>query len=109
MRAKQGGVQSQADAKSGPKKSAGAQIRRANEIALKDEIAALMQAWSTEIARCDVVFMQAPVRSRGVFYGIKGVSLSQSDPRVRGVPFPTRRPTLKVSHTDSLPASEWAR
>lgn len=97
VRAKQGGIQSQQDNKSGTKssKSAGASIRRHNETALRDEILVLLQGWASEIAKCNLIFLQTPVSTRGWFMTGKGAVLSAGDTRVRRVPFPTKRPTLK--------------
>eukprot|EP00038_Savillea_parva_P009551 m.184273 g.184273 ORF g.184273 m.184273 type:complete len:645 (-) comp16091_c0_seq1:727-2661(-) len=97
VRAKRGTVQSVQDGKSATKqpKSAGASIRRHNETALKDDITSLLQSWAREISRCDIIFLQAPITTRRWFFTGKGAVLSASDNRIRRMPFPTKRPTLK--------------
>ncbi|KAK4047519.1 hypothetical protein OIO90_006161 [Microbotryomycetes sp. JL221] len=67
-RRKQGGAQSANDSGKGKAKSAGAQIRRYNEAMLTDEVRELLTDWQELI--------------------------DETDPRIRGFSFPTRRPTL---------------
>ena len=97
VRAKRGTTQSAHDAKSGAAKSAGANLRRANEVALAEDIRALLRAWGPELATCTAIFVQAPLASARVLYGGKPADgcLDKADVRIRKVPFATGRPTLK--------------
>ncbi|RHY50336.1 hypothetical protein DYB38_005771 [Aphanomyces astaci] len=90
-RRKQGGSQSAHDASSGKAKSAGAQLRRYNEVALQQDMVDLMQSWATELRGCDRIFLGSAKTSRGHFFDKTG--LSAADPRLRLVPFGTLRPT----------------
>jgi len=102
-RRKQGGSQASHDSGGGgPAKSAGAQIRRHNEIMLHKEIHALLRIeWTIEMQDCDSIFISATKRNADVFFGshtqgTKGEpAVQKSDPRVQRVPFQTRRPTLR--------------
>lgn len=79
-------------------RSAGASLRRYNEAALTNEIRELMSTWRTHIDEASCIFIRTPKYSRGVLVGdSKGgkAPFMRTDPRLRGIPFPTRRPTLK--------------
>ncbi|RHY33669.1 hypothetical protein DYB32_002030 [Aphanomyces invadans] len=90
-RRKQGGSQSAHDSSSGKAKSAGAQLRRYNEMALQQDIVDLMLSWSAELRGCDRIFLGSAKTSRGHFFDKTG--LAAGDPRLRLVPFGTLRPT----------------
>ena len=93
VRAKAGGRQAAAD---GAKtiKSAGSSLRRHNERALVQDIQGLLASWRELLAGCDLVFVHAPGphNSEGLFSGPS--CLDRTDPRVRRLPFPARRPTF---------------
>eukprot|EP00051_Salpingoeca_urceolata_P035774 m.31233 g.31233 ORF g.31233 m.31233 type:complete len:699 (-) comp9695_c0_seq1:63-2159(-) len=95
VRAKRGTVQSVADKRSGTIKSAGASMRRYNEAQLKADIQGLLATWHPQLVTCSRIFLQAPVQARSVFYTSSAGALTKNDPRLRRVPFPTKRPTLK--------------
>ncbi|OQR95794.1 hypothetical protein THRCLA_07566 [Thraustotheca clavata] len=92
-RRKQGGSQSAHDAASGKAKSAGAQLRRYNEMALQQDISELLTQWKTELDGCTRIFIGAAKTSRGLFFDKTG--LNSDDPRIRKVPFGTLRPTFE--------------
>ncbi|KDQ19085.1 hypothetical protein BOTBODRAFT_103232 [Botryobasidium botryosum FD-172 SS1] len=92
-RRKQGGSQSVNDNAKGPAKSAGAQLRRYGEQALRDDIRGLMTEWSEEIASCERIFIRANVANRRIFLDHPESIIPRGDPRMRTFPFPTRRPT----------------
>jgi hypothetical protein len=103
-RRKQGGAQSAHDNKSGKARSVGAQIRRYNELELRKDIHALFTTkWKEHVAEADLIFLGTPKRNRSVFFQIpqgakqarKASAFDRADPRIRGVPFMTDRPTLK--------------
>ncbi len=62
-RRKQGGSQSSYDnSGSGRAQSAGANLRRANEQALANEIKALLLSWKDDLLRCSHIYMQVNLR-----------------------------------------------
>eukprot|EP00041_Stephanoeca_diplocostata_P036843 m.1362933 g.1362933 ORF g.1362933 m.1362933 type:complete len:653 (-) comp24944_c0_seq26:3678-5636(-) len=97
VRAKRGTVQSVQDKKSATSQphSAGASLRRYNEVALKEDIHALIKKWETDLNQCKLIFIHTPMHSRGLFFSAKSGALVKGDPRVRTIPFPTKKPTLK--------------
>ncbi|EGE82845.1 hypothetical protein BDDG_05789 [Blastomyces dermatitidis ATCC 18188] len=114
-RRKQGGSQSAADAAHGAAHSAGASIRRHNEAALQTEIRQLLEGWKEMIDQAQLLFVRATGNTnRRILFGpYDGQVLRQSDARLRGFPFTTRRATqgelmrafteltrVKVSHID---------
>ncbi|KAF0687063.1 Aste57867_21144 [Aphanomyces stellatus] len=90
-RRKQGGSQSAHDSAGGKAKSAGAQLRRYNEMALTHDISDLLTKWGPELDGCDRIFLGVAKTSRGIFFDKTG--LTTGDPRLRSVPFGTLRPT----------------
>ena len=94
-RRKQGGSQSANDASKGNAHSAGAGIRRHNEVALQTEVRELLTEWKTFIQRCELLFVRATgnTNRRTLFGPYEGQVLRQADPRLRTIPFSTRRAT----------------
>ncbi|KAI0060959.1 hypothetical protein BV25DRAFT_816164 [Artomyces pyxidatus] len=92
-RRKQGGSQSVNDNAKGFAKSAGAQLRRYGEQALRDDIRNLLQEWSEEIDQCERIWIRASVSNRRIFLDYDGAVIAKGDERLRTFPFPTRRPT----------------
>ncbi|KAK4691994.1 ankyrin repeat and zinc finger domain-containing protein 1, partial [Lecanoromycetidae sp. Uapishka_2] len=94
-RRKQGGAQSSNDSAKGAAHSAGASIRRYNEVALEQEIRALLFEWKESIHNAQLIFVRATGSSnrRIIFGPYDGQILRQNDPRNRTFPFSTRRAT----------------
>lgn len=94
-RRKQGGSQSAMDSAKGAASSAGSSIRRYNEAALEKEVRQLLQDWKDMIDDSQFLYVKAAgVTNRRILFGAhEGQVLRQSDPRLRGFPFSTRRPT----------------
>jgi len=94
-RRKQGGAQSANDSAKGAAHSAGASIRRYNEMALESEIRALLTEWKELIDKSQLIFARATGSSnrRTIFGPYDGQVLWHNDPRNRGFPFSTRRAT----------------
>ncbi|KAK7031385.1 bVLRF1 domain-containing protein [Favolaschia claudopus] len=92
-RRKQGGSQSVNDNAKGNAKSAGAQLRRYGEQALRDDIRNLIQDWAEEINGCERIWIRASASNRKIFMDYDGCVIEKSDGRLRTFPFPTRRPT----------------
>ena len=95
VRAKQGGSQFSNDNKTGGKaKSAGASLRRYNEMALIQHVQDIVRLWKEELATCDIIFFRAASGNRQVLFGGKEPPLDRKDPRLRSIPFPTKRATF---------------
>ena len=94
-RRKQGGAQSANDAAKGAAHSAGSSLRRYNEVALEQEIRALLAEWRHLIDNVQLVFVRATGSSnrRTLFGPYDGQVLRHNDPRNRTFPFSTRRAT----------------
>ncbi|KAA1468791.1 hypothetical protein DENSPDRAFT_541465 [Dentipellis sp. KUC8613] len=122
-RRKQGGSQSLNDNAKGNAKSAGAQLRRYGEQALRDDIRNLLTDWAEEIDQCERIWIRASGSNRRIFLDYEGAIIPKGDERLRTFPFPTRRPTqseltrclaeltrVKVSHftEDALRAQDEA-
>ncbi len=86
-------------------RSAGASLRRYNESMLTNEVRELVSGWRAYVDEASCIFIRTPKYSKGVLIGDgKGgkAPFVRGDPRLREIPFPTRRPTLKevqVIHT----------
>ncbi|EGN96562.1 hypothetical protein SERLA73DRAFT_184638 [Serpula lacrymans var. lacrymans S7.3] len=122
-RRKQGGSQSVNDNSKGNAKSAGAQLRRYGEQALRDDIRNLLEEWADEINDCELIWIRASGSNRRIFLDYERCIIQKGDERLRTFPFPTRRPTqselsrclleltqVKVSHLteDALRAQDEA-
>ncbi|TFK39410.1 hypothetical protein BDQ12DRAFT_681737 [Crucibulum laeve] len=92
-RRKQGGSQSVNDNAKGPAKSAGAQLRRYGEQALRDDIRSLLDEWAEDIHDCERIWIRASVSNRKIFLDYDESPIAKGDERLRTFPFPTRRPT----------------
>lgn len=93
VRRKQGGSQASKDQSKGGIHSAGASIRRQNEVRLREEIAELLKNWNVEIAQSSRIFIHAPSFNSTSFY-FEGSPISRRDPRVRSIPIVTERPSF---------------
>jgi hypothetical protein len=94
IRAKRGTRQATHDKGGRAPISAGSSLRRANEVALKDDCRGLLELWKPMINAAEAIFIAAPgvVNRSTLFY--EGGPVKTKDPRIRGVPFPTARPTV---------------
>ncbi|PIK54085.1 putative ankyrin repeat and zinc finger domain-containing protein 1-like [Apostichopus japonicus] len=75
--------------------SAGAALRRYNEAQLQENVGSLLRSWKEELDKCSCIFIRAPSYNRSVIFSGKKAFLQSHDKRIRTIPFPTRRPTLK--------------
>lgn len=94
-RRKQGGAQSANDSAKGAAHSAGSSLRRYNEVALEQEIRALLAEWKDLIGASQLIFVRATGSSnRGILFGpYENQVLRRNDVRNRTFPFSTRRAT----------------
>ncbi|XP_006004357.1 tRNA endonuclease ANKZF1 isoform X2 [Latimeria chalumnae] len=97
VRAKRGTAQGMRDAqnRSHAPKSAGASLRRYNEAALTKDIQDLLENWAEHLREASVIFLRAPSYNKGIFFSGKTPPLVKDDPRVRTIPFATKRATFK--------------
>ena len=122
-RRKQGGGQSANDSAKGTAHSAGSSLRRYNEVALEQEIRALLAEWKDLIDVSQLIFVRATGSSnRRILFGpYHNQILRQNDPRNRTFPFSTKRATqaelmrafveitrVKVSEVDEVALAEAA-
>nr|XP_018902820.1 PREDICTED: ankyrin repeat and zinc finger domain-containing protein 1-like isoform X2 [Bemisia tabaci] len=95
VRQKQGSSQSSNDNKGSFAKSAGASLRRYNETILAQHIQEITAAWAKEIDSCDFIFYRAVgPGNKKAFFGGKNPPLDKADPRLRTIPFNTKRATF---------------
>lgn len=93
VRAKAGGKQSAKDATGKFAKSAGSRLRRHNEAALLRDVGQTLAEWRDALAQCLFVLVAAPGSNSQTLFAGDSPMLDRKDPRVRRVPFVTRRPT----------------
>eukprot|EP00210_Caulerpa_lentillifera_P002515 g2412.t1 len=94
VRAKAGGRQSTKDASGKYAKSAGATLRRYNEAALERDIHEILTSWKQELDSCRLIFLSVSNSDKKAVFGGDKPCLNSHDPRIRNVPFVTRRPTF---------------
>eukprot|EP00605_Chrysophyceae_sp_TOSAG23-4_P002922 GSChrysophyteH1.ASY1.ANO1.3217.1 assembled CDS len=93
-RGKAGGAQSSYDKKGAAAKSAGAQMRRAGEQALREDVQKLLTLWKSHLEEASMVLVSVPKTMREVLFEGRDYSLSKADPRVMYMPFMVRSPTI---------------
>ncbi|KHJ74745.1 ankyrin repeat protein, partial [Oesophagostomum dentatum] len=95
IRAKQGGVQSANDNAKGPARSAGAAMRRYNERALCHDIMNLLKTWADLLASTPLVFIRCASYQKVIFHEVDEGGFDRKDPRLRTIPFETKRPLIE--------------
>ncbi|CAN9497826.1 unnamed protein product [Ophioblennius macclurei] len=97
VRAKRGTAQGLRDSqnRSHAPKSAGAALRRHNEAALVKDIQDLLLTWAEHLKEASAIFMRAPSYNKTIFFSGRAAPLDKKDPRVRTIPFATRRATFR--------------
>ena len=53
------------------------------------------QEWKSELASCDLIFHRASSNNSRALFGGRRPGLARGDPRLRNIPFPTKRATFK--------------
>jgi hypothetical protein len=94
VRAKAGGKQSTQDGTGKFARSAGSRLRRHNEVALEKDILETLASWRDMLSSCQLVLVQAPSSNWRLLASGESPPLDASDPKVRRIPFVTRRPTF---------------
>jgi len=96
VRAKAGGRQSVKDQGGGKTiKSAGSSMRRQNELALRNEVLKTLAEWRGVLRDAALIFVAASKTDASTIFDEKsGSPIRADDPRVRRVPFATKRPTF---------------
>lgn len=82
-RRKQGGSQAAHDGGKGKAKSAGAQIRRYNEVALTEDVQGLLESWKEEIQGSELIFLRASKTNYKTFFGYEGAPIDKSEAPAR--------------------------
>ncbi|KVH90302.1 Ankyrin repeat-containing protein [Cynara cardunculus var. scolymus] len=95
IRAKAGKKQSSKDASGKIAHSAGASIRRHNELALKKEIRELLAAWKPYFDASSCIFVHAPSDNRQLLFDGETPCFSCQRSTIRRIPLTVRRPTFK--------------
>ncbi|OWM72902.1 ankyrin repeat and zinc finger domain-containing protein 1 [Punica granatum] len=95
VRAKAGKKQSLNDASGRFAHSAGASLRRYNELNLKKDIQDLLASWKPYFDACSCVFIHAPSNNRHLLFSGDKQSFSHANCFIRNVPVNVRRPTFK--------------
>ncbi|XP_019945650.2 tRNA endonuclease ANKZF1 isoform X2 [Paralichthys olivaceus] len=97
VRAKRGTAQGLRDSqnRSHMPKSAGAALRRYNEAALVKDIQDLLVTWAEHLKEAAAVFIRASSYNKTIFFSGLAAPLDKKDPRIRTIPFPTRRATFR--------------
>ena len=55
----------------------------------------IMDQWADQFQACQLIFYRATSGNRKVLFGAKGSAIDKNDPRLRTIPFQTRRATFK--------------
>lgn len=95
VRAKAGKKQSVKDGSGRAAHSAGASLRRYNELALKKDIQELLLSWKPYFDACTSVFIYAPSNNRQLLFSGEKPYFGHSQSVARNISFTVRRPTLK--------------
>ncbi|XP_034430360.1 ankyrin repeat and zinc finger domain-containing protein 1 isoform X1 [Hippoglossus hippoglossus] len=97
VRAKRGTAQGLRDSqnRSHAPKSAGAALRRYNEAALVKDIQDLLMTWAEHLKEATTVFIRASSYNKTIFFAGRAAPLDRKDPRIRTLPFATRRATFR--------------
>ncbi|XP_068602379.1 tRNA endonuclease ANKZF1 [Brachionichthys hirsutus] len=97
VRAKRGTAQGLRDSqsRSHTPKSAGAALRRHNEAALVQDIQNLLSSWAEHLKEASAIFVRAPSYNKAIFFGGRAALIDKKDPRIRTLPFATRRATFR--------------
>ncbi|KAJ9539495.1 LOW QUALITY PROTEIN: hypothetical protein OSB04_032228 [Centaurea solstitialis] len=88
-------IRAKSDASGKIAHSAGASIRRHNELALKKEIRELLAAWKPYFDASSCIFVHAPSDNRQLLFDGESPYFSCQRSTIRRIPLTVRRPTFK--------------
>ncbi|PIN23779.1 Ankyrin repeat protein [Handroanthus impetiginosus] len=95
VRAKAGKKQSSKDAGGRAIHSAGASLRRYNELALKKDVQELLTLWKPHFAIASCIFIYAPSNNRQLIFDGEKPYFVCKHHAIRNIPLTVRRPTFK--------------
>ncbi|XP_006867892.1 PREDICTED: ankyrin repeat and zinc finger domain-containing protein 1 [Chrysochloris asiatica] len=97
VRAKRGTAQGVRDVRGRASRSAGANLRRYNEVTLYKEVRDLLAGpgWAEALREAKTILLRAPRSGRPLFFGGREAPLQRGDPRIWNIPLVTRRPTFR--------------
>ena len=75
-------------------KSAGASLRRYNEMSLMQHIQGITELWADHFRSCQLIFYRATSSNKNALFSGKNSVLNRNDERLRTIPFPTKRATF---------------
>lgn len=91
----QGQAQATRDAHHGHARSAGASLRRYNQAQFLEHIQDIISQWTEDFKGCSLILYRAVGSlNQAAIFG-KNSPIKKDDPRLRVLPFPTRKPTFK--------------
>lgn len=59
------------------------------------DIQDLLLTWAEHLNKASAIFVRAPSYNKTIFIGGRGAPLEKKDPRIRSIPFATRRATFR--------------
>ncbi|KAJ2949295.1 hypothetical protein O0L34_g6244 [Tuta absoluta] len=76
-------------------KSAGASLRRYNQAQFLGHVQEIVASWEKDLVDCYLILYRAVGSTNQAALFGKNSPINRDDPRVRALPFPTRKPTFK--------------
>lgn len=74
-----------------------------SSVLLPQDIQDLLESWAELLTEASAIFLRAPSYNKTIFFGGRGAPLDKKDPRIRTLPFATRRATFReVQRVHSL-------
>ena len=64
-------------------------------IHVEQHVQGTLESWRSELDQCQLLFYRAASSNQTILFGGKNPPLERADGRLRSIPFPTRRATLK--------------
>eukprot|EP00816_Leptocylindrus_hargravesii_P005033 CAMPEP_0196808832 /NCGR_PEP_ID=MMETSP1362-20130617/8828_1 /TAXON_ID=163516 /ORGANISM="Leptocylindrus danicus, Strain CCMP1856" /LENGTH=634 /DNA_ID=CAMNT_0042183319 /DNA_START=127 /DNA_END=2031 /DNA_ORIENTATION=+ len=96
VRKGQGGSQSARDNAKGKAKSMGAQLRRAGETALREDVKQTLESWERWMQDAMIVFLSCPNTMKKALHEDCSKVLPKGDARLRRIPLSFKRPTYEA-------------
>ena len=93
VRKGQGGSQSARDNSKGKAKSMGAQLRRAGETALREDVRQTLESWERWMREAAIVFLSCPNTMKKALHEDCSKILPRGDVRLRRIPLSFKRPS----------------